>query len=47
MNMISAGLAAAVLGKLAGELDEKRMHAVLDGEIRFEDYRAAAEAARS
>jgi aerobic C4-dicarboxylate transport protein len=45
MNMISAGLAAAVLGKFAGELDEKRMHAVLDGEIKFEDYRAAAEAA--
>jgi aerobic C4-dicarboxylate transport protein len=44
MNMISAGLAAAVLAKFEGELDEKRMHAVLDGEVKFEDYRAAAEA---
>jgi aerobic C4-dicarboxylate transport protein len=41
MNMISAGVAAAVLAKFEGELDEKRMHAVLDGEVRFEDYRLA------
>jgi len=41
MNMIGAGLAAAVLAKFAGELDEKRMHAVLDGEVKFEDYRMA------
>jgi len=39
MNMIAAGVAAPVLAKLEGELDEKRMHAVLDGEVRFEDYR--------
>ena len=43
MNMISAGIAAAVLAKFEGELDETRMHAVLDGEIKFVDYRAAAE----
>jgi len=41
MNMIAAGLAAPVLAKLEGELDEKRLHAVLDGEVRFEDYRIA------
>jgi aerobic C4-dicarboxylate transport protein len=39
MNMIGSGLAAAVLAKLEGELDIKRMHAVLDGELKFEDYR--------
>src|SRR5215510_845606 len=41
MNMISAGVAAAVLAKVEGELDEPRLHAVLDGDVRFEDYRAA------
>ena len=39
MNMIGSGLAAAVLAKFEGELDEKRMHAVLAGELPFEDYR--------
>jgi aerobic C4-dicarboxylate transport protein len=41
MNMIGSGLAAAVLAKFEGELDVKRMHAVLDGERKFEDYRIA------
>ena len=41
MNMIGSGLAAAVLAKVEGELDEPRMHAVLDGELKFEDYRVA------
>jgi aerobic C4-dicarboxylate transport protein len=41
MNMIGSGLAAAVLAKAEGEVDEQRMHAVLDGELKFEDYRAA------
>jgi len=42
MNMIGSGLAAVVLARLEGELDVKRMHAVLDGTLRFEDYRVAA-----
>ena len=41
MNMIGSGLAAAVLAKFEGELDVKRMRAVLDGELKFEDYRQA------
>jgi aerobic C4-dicarboxylate transport protein len=41
MNMIGSGLAAAVLAKVEGEVDEQRMHAVLDGELKFEDYRVA------
>jgi len=39
MNMIGAGLAAPVLAKWAGELDEQRLHEVLDGKIKFESYR--------
>jgi aerobic C4-dicarboxylate transport protein len=39
MNMIGSGLAAAVLAKFQGELDVERMRAVLDGELKFEDYR--------
>ena len=39
-NMIGAGLAAPVLAKIAGELDEKKMHDVLDGKVKFESYRA-------
>jgi aerobic C4-dicarboxylate transport protein len=41
MNMIGSGLAAVVLARFEGELDVKRMHAVLDGEMKFEDYRVA------
>ena len=40
MNMIGAGLAAPVLAKLAGELDEPRLHNVLDGKVQFVDYRS-------
>jgi len=40
MNMIGAGLAAPVLAKVAGELDEKKLHDVLDGKVKFESYRA-------
>jgi aerobic C4-dicarboxylate transport protein len=39
MNMVGSGLAAAVLAKFEGELDVKRMHGVLAGELKFEDYR--------
>ena len=39
MNMIGSGLAAVVLAKWGGELDVKRMHAVLAGKTRFDDYR--------
>jgi len=46
MNMIGSGLAAPVLARMQGELDVERMHAVLDGEIRFESYRGEAGAAR-
>jgi aerobic C4-dicarboxylate transport protein len=46
MNMIGSGLAAPVLARLQGELDVKRMHAVLDGEIKFEDYRVERNAPR-
>lgn len=42
--MIGSGL--AVLARLQGELDVKRMHAVLDGEIKFEDYRVERNAPR-
>lgn len=41
MNMIGAGLAAVVLAKFAGELDEQRLNAVLDRTVAFEDYRTA------
>ena len=41
MNMIGSGLAAPVLARMQGELDVERMHAVLDGELKFEDYRGA------
>ena len=41
MNMIGSGLAAAVLAKFEGELDIERMRTVLDGELKFEDYRQA------
>jgi len=40
MNMIGAGLAAPVLAKIAGELDEQKLHDVLDGKVKFESYRA-------
>jgi aerobic C4-dicarboxylate transport protein len=46
MNMIGSGLAAPVLARMQGELDVKRMHAVLDGEIKFEDYRVERNAPR-
>jgi aerobic C4-dicarboxylate transport protein len=46
MNMIGSGLAAPVLARMQGELDVKRMHAVLDGEIKFEDYRVDRNAPR-
>jgi hypothetical protein len=39
--MIGSGLAAAVLAKFEGELDIERMRAVLDGKLKFEDYRQA------
>jgi aerobic C4-dicarboxylate transport protein len=45
MNMIASGLAAPVLARFSGELDVDRMHAVLDGEIKFENYRVAGEGA--
>jgi len=41
MNMIGSGLAAPVLAKIAGELDEKKLHDVLDGRVKFESYRAS------
>ena len=41
MNMIGSGLAAVVLAKFESELDVERMRAVLDGELKFEDYRQA------
>jgi aerobic C4-dicarboxylate transport protein len=46
MNMIGSGLAAPVLARMQGELDVERMHAVLDGEIKFESYRGEGSAAR-
>jgi len=46
MNMIGSGLAAPVLARMQGELDVERMHAVLDGEIRFESYRGEGGAPR-
>jgi aerobic C4-dicarboxylate transport protein len=46
MNMVGSGLAAPVLARMQGELDVKRMHAVLDGEIKFEDYRVDRNAPR-
>ena len=46
MNMIGSGLAAPVLARMQGELDVERMHAVLDGEIKFESYRGEAGTAR-
>jgi aerobic C4-dicarboxylate transport protein len=46
MNMVGSGLAAPVLARMQGELDVKRMHAVLDGEIKFEDYRVERNAPR-
>jgi aerobic C4-dicarboxylate transport protein len=39
MITVGSGLAAAVLAKFEGELDVKRMHGVLAGELKFEDYR--------
>jgi aerobic C4-dicarboxylate transport protein len=39
MNMIGSGLAAPVLAKMMGELNEKQLHDVLDGKVAFESYR--------
>jgi aerobic C4-dicarboxylate transport protein len=42
MNMIASGIAAVVLARIEGELDVERMHAVLAGDVKFEDYRIGA-----